>query len=286
MTYAALLYCALASALPANAQYMWKSGAELERSGFRESTLYVKLTTDTVYNAAVRKALAAEWKLTARVVYVEGLQEEGDRMDPHNTFLSFEYLGQPAAIYVEPVLALLQGNKEWKYSHRDDFKLSRLLVATIPLDGKGNEDINVRMPLVVHTLVEIVQRALDGGAASSISFAEELVRDRAPRLRGKTLVYRQDRLSATEAQLLRDHYGTVEGVSQDRLREVIRQRDDHYAILIPIAGDWRCHHMIYDAATYDLLYTRTQSEVYGKGSLEECALEEKDVRELVERIGR
>lgn len=251
-------------------QEVYKGVVNLERREVKNTTTYVQLTGDKIYDERIQNVLKEGWSLSRNIVFVGPEEESPDARDPHNTYLTFYTLSQASpgmggSSLMERSLAFCQGLETLRSPHLSSagpMQMSRSMIMGTPMDIHGRErqahQIAWRLPLVIKGMEQMLKFVYDTreGVGTKPLTPEKVVKGRAGAIRRKTLLVWDDRFNEDELEAIKTNYAhPVEVVSQAAIMKAIDSRDERYAILVFAAG---LHHqvLVHDAATHEMLYAR------------------------------
>jgi hypothetical protein len=224
------------------------------------SGIQVVLSGDKNFDEGIKSSLKSNWNLKP-VEFIDNTTFENTINDETKAFMLLVKISDEKGQQVYHFLAIIMGGKKKirKYSYDD-------MVAYCPLNGFGGEspltNCAFRLPILIYQLQSVINlnKKNDFGS-NSFTIGKNLNKfysQNAKKIKSKTLLINTDaaNFKFTADEIKKEGYKyPVEYCNNEKIAEVIKNKDPKYAILQP-AITLNKFIMVFDAATYECLYSK------------------------------
>ncbi len=270
-----LFYLALATAIPASAQYGSFDRAALKLA-VANTTLVVLDDGNTGYNAAMTNAIKADWKSTPSVDFINTNDLATQPLDPTKNYL-MKIKRSDKEKHDAHFIALVAG---WKQKKGEALVVEDGAVTNIPaaqelasimVDPKTiNETGTAMIGIYMKHLQDFIQH-VQAGKITDKATADRLYSGRTHHIKEMSLWIAQDHLdkSVPDMNKVKETYThNAELVEGAKLMDVATSGESSVAISdVVITGSEKtkwCFKRIFNANTGELMYLRDDAALYGK----------------------
>lgn len=244
------------------------------------SSIEVVLSGDKTFDDAIKSAIELNWNLKP-AQYINKATFNKSLSDESKAFMLLcTILNDKGQEYHFLTILMGGGKRLSDYSYND-------MVAYCPLNGLANESpltkCAFRLPVLIHQLqstINLVKTNDLGKNGFSIGVnLSKLYREKAKEIEKKTLLINTDACDVkfTEEEIKKVYQFPIEFCNNEKVAEVIKKKDAKYAILQP-AITLNKFTMVFDAATYECLYSST--------ALMGMKLKSGDIKDISEAINK